>query len=683
MSDEKVPPPDPSAAPAPPTTEGSVTPTEPTPPVENGVPPVPVSEIRELPDPGPAPTPAPVPAPALAPTPASVKTGFLGGLFGKQAAPTAKTAPGQGKPHDVFREVAETVVFVVVLVLLLKTFIAEAFVIPTGSMATTLWGYQKPVTCPECAFNFPVNCSSQVDPANASDREDVIGCTCPNCRVNIYFQWTSPQIMPHILRQWNEDETHRPMIEDPPWHSGDRVLVAKFLYESGLRKPARHDVVVFKYPDGPQRNQTAMNYIKRLIGKPNETIGIHAGDVYVAQIAYTDKKESPEDLRALRKEMREDEANETFKADVIKPMDDPNRKFQIIRKSPEVLLALARPVYNNDHQPTDLAGLNMPRWHANKGWKPDAPMFPKKFAAEPAGDDVQWLRYRHLLRDPANRKIIDAKPQLITDFMGYNTAMTPRGQKPSGQNWVGDLILETEVQLDRAAKGDELWLELSKGIDRFQARFDLETGVCTLVRISTEKTSAVKGKDLVFSTDSKGVELGKKDTALKGSGTFKVRLANVDERLTLWVNDALPFGDGQDYDPPTKRGPDREINPAKNNDLNPAGIAVKGKPGLSVAKLQLGRDTYYTVNVEYSRADGEVPPGGWGDPNAWGKLRELPYKTLYVQPEHYLCMGDNSPESSDGRAWGLVPDRLLLGRALLVYFPFKPFGAETRIGVIK
>src|SRR5262245_38191131 len=61
-------------------------------------------------------------------------------------APAAQP-PGKAKqtaaPKDSSREIAETVVFVVVLVLLLKTFIAEAFVIPTGSMASTLWGYQK------------------------------------------------------------------------------------------------------------------------------------------------------------------------------------------------------------------------------------------------------------------------------------------------------------------------------------------------------------------------------------------------------------------------------------------------------------------------------------------------------------------------------------------------------------
>jgi hypothetical protein len=50
-------------------------------------------------------------------------------------------------------------------------------------------------------------------------------------------------------------------------------------------------------------------------------------------------------------------------------------------------------------------------------------------------------------------------------------------------------------------------------------------------------------------------------------------------------------------------------------------------------------------------------------------------------------MGDNSTQSSDGRDWGLVPDRLMLGRALVVYYPFKfPFwplnNPENRVGPI-
>src|SRR5690348_2541275 len=84
-------------------------------------------------------------------------------------APAAKPKP---KPHprDSLREVVETVVFVVALVLMLKLFVVEAFVIPTGSMAETLYGYQKIVTCPECGFEYPVNSSNEVDPPDGVKR---------------------------------------------------------------------------------------------------------------------------------------------------------------------------------------------------------------------------------------------------------------------------------------------------------------------------------------------------------------------------------------------------------------------------------------------------------------------------------------------------------------------------------
>jgi hypothetical protein len=104
------------------------------------------------------------------------------------AAAVAPTLPGSDKKppetKDTFREIVETVVFVVVLVLLLKAFMAEAFVIPTGSMATTLLGYHREVTCPECGFRFPLNLSKQMD-AQERDQEIVTGCTCPNCRLMI------------------------------------------------------------------------------------------------------------------------------------------------------------------------------------------------------------------------------------------------------------------------------------------------------------------------------------------------------------------------------------------------------------------------------------------------------------------------------------------------------------------
>ncbi len=90
-------------------------------------------------------------------------------------------------PKDVFREIVETVVFVVVLVLLLKTFVAEAFIIPTGSMAPTLLGFNQPVTCPECNYHFTVNRSSEVA-KNPRERGALLGYICPNCRKQL---WTN------------------------------------------------------------------------------------------------------------------------------------------------------------------------------------------------------------------------------------------------------------------------------------------------------------------------------------------------------------------------------------------------------------------------------------------------------------------------------------------------------------
>ena len=88
-------------------------------------------------------------------------------------------------PRDPAREVVETIVFVVVLVLLLKLFVTEAFVIPTGSMAETLYGYQKIITCPKCGHEFPVNSHDEVEGNQATGRKmPLYGYCCPNCRLS-------------------------------------------------------------------------------------------------------------------------------------------------------------------------------------------------------------------------------------------------------------------------------------------------------------------------------------------------------------------------------------------------------------------------------------------------------------------------------------------------------------------
>jgi len=535
--------------------------------------------------------------------------------------PQMKTEEGP-VVKDVFREIVETVVFVIVLVFLLKIFVAEAFVIPTGSMAETLLGYQRFVECPQCHIEFPVNCSQEVDPQDRP-RMEVDACSCPNCRFKEV--WRDPPGMPH----------KRTIKEPPSWGSGDRVLVSKFPYDKHhlerLGKPDRFNVVVFKFPKEPQKGFVPMNYIKRLIGLPGETIAIFNGDLYVGDVEY------PQNTHAQpAREQDRWEIDYTYPNDPAADAAFRANKFQILRKTPEIMLAMRRLVYDNDHQAADLIGKAPPRWQAdaNSHWAPDRDEAPKVFRTDGSGGDVEWIRYRHLIVERNNVQPIDGpvnpSPKEIMNFMGYNAGDPSNGRIET--NWVGDLMLECSVRVEN--NQGELILELAEGSERFHARFDLATGDCSLVQLGGREPKVLANQEKV----------------LTKPGTYALRFANFDDRLTLWVDGNLPFGEGVPYVPATPE-------PGHDNNKQPANIGVRGGANLSVSKVQLWRDTFYTV---------------YPDP-----AQQLGVKTMYVQPGHYLCLGDNSTESADSRSWGLVPERLMLGRALLVYWPV------TRAGVIR
>jgi signal peptidase I len=441
------------------------------------------------------------------------------------------------------------------------------------------------------------------------------------------------------------------------WSSGDRVLVAKFLFDTGLDRPRRYDVVVFRFPQRPLENGTPKNYIKRLLGLPGELLAIFFGNLYrsTVPVQFDDRHVDPNNLWQRKGGHGDDQRQYGMHEGGGDGHQFDASKFEMLRKPPETIVAMRRPVYDNDHPAKDLLGdPRFERWVSADGsaWKPDDK---RGFAHEGKNQQVEWLRYRHVHRESPGQ------PQLITDFLGYNAFVknspeedprhwrAPKPYNPGEHNWVGDLILECEVKVEKA--GGEFYMELSEGHDRFRACWQLDTGVCTLYRVR----------------DGKPAELSSKTTSLKGPGTYQLRFANVDDRLTVWVNRELPFGDGKDYEGPKQRGP-------QANDLQPASVGSKGA-AVQVHHLKLWRDVYYTQ-------DGAIPdagenPGGvnWAKPATWEPLRNLKYRTIYVQPRHYFCLGDNSAQSSDGREWGLVPERLMLGRALMVYYPFNRAGA--------
>jgi hypothetical protein len=70
------------------------------------------------------------------------------------AASAAPAASGTSSWAHTARETIESVAIAFALAFLFKTFEAEAFVIPTGSMAPTLMGRHKDVVCPECGYRY-------------------------------------------------------------------------------------------------------------------------------------------------------------------------------------------------------------------------------------------------------------------------------------------------------------------------------------------------------------------------------------------------------------------------------------------------------------------------------------------------------------------------------------------------
>lgn len=512
------------------------------------------------------------------------------------------------------RETIESIVIAFILAFLFRTFEAEAFVIPTGSMAPTLMGRHKDLLCPKCGSPYQVSASEEVtqDGVAWPDPRPVESGTCPMCRYTAFLGPRNPQRVNY------------------PSYNGDRILVSKFTYQMG--DPKRWDVIVFRYPGDAQ-----INFIKRLVGLPGETVRIQDGDIWI---------------RADR---------ETASA---------QKGFSIARKPPEKLLAMLQPVFDNDYMPK-IAAYGWPaRWQADSqqhapAWTSDDSAV---FETDGTAPGENWLRYHHRVPSSQQWQVVEErgapipalKPQLITDFTAYDTGKTRTRYSSDllpdadalGAHWVGDLALECTVDVEKP--GGELIFELCKGGRQFQCRFEVDTGRATL---------AISGPDL---RDWRPSAV----TPLKGPGRHSVRFSNCDNELLLWVDDRLVA-----FDAPTAY---RDLGNAKPHatDLAPAGAASKGA-AVRIGHLRLMRDLYYVAQIgdadrqrimdydaRYPLDDSPLDDSRSGDVRHHVDFR--------LGADQFFVLGDNSAKSKDSRLWGdeyWVGRELLIGKALFIYWP--------------
>ena len=306
------------------------------------------------------------------------------------------------------RETIESIIVAFVLAFLFRTFEAEAFVIPTGSMAPTLQGRHKDLVCPECGLGYRVGASSEVD----DDVQEAV----PKCET--IRDSTTKRATGRVDRVDSRQRSGRgdlpqlplsdvrPTRKAPKAASGRPITATGFWWRSFptiLPSPKRWDVVVFRFPGNGQ-----MNYIKRLVGLPRETVKIEQGDIYV------------------------------------KPADD--EQFEIVHKPAAKVWAMAQAVYNNDYVVDAMTAAGWPlRWQPMGSAEADgwASTDGGRSYETAGGEEESWIRYQHFTPNDRDWQRNGASwarhapplPHLITDFYAYNTGEQRAVARPTAPPW--------------------------------------------------------------------------------------------------------------------------------------------------------------------------------------------------------------------------------------------------------
>jgi signal peptidase I len=475
--------------------------------------------------------------------------------------PKPKSKKPAEKRKDRAAEIANTFEWLItafILAFVFRAFVMEAFRIPTGSMADTLKGAHFRLRCPECGYKYDYGFtphSYQMPPDTipsgvVSMRQPT---HCPSCGYLV------------------------PAGNGAPVANGDRILVLKCIYQ--FLEPNRWDVVVFKNPTDPSEN-----YIKRLIGLPNEAISIIDGDIYV--------------------------------------------DGQITHRPAAVLKEHWMPVYDHDFQPVNpnqRGAFNRHRWRVpfnfeGSAWKANEENQTQLVLDCPA-DETSVLAY-------GGRSAND-----FTVTYAYNDVRM-NANKPD----CNDLMVRLYAEPD-SAEG-RIGITLNKyGVD-YRAWLDL-SGEMVLAKFNGDRETVLQRQSV---------------PAPNGGAFALLKFANVNHQLLFeFDGNRLSFDLGRSSDA-LEHG---------SADSPPAAIFGAGK--LTVAHIALFRDTYYL-----SKADGGRTPRA---------TEEEPFQ---LNADEFFVLGDNSPNSEDGRWWGrpdvssrgteppragVVPRYYLVGKALFVYWP--------------
>ncbi len=583
------------------------------------------------------------------------------------------------------RDTVESVYIAIVLAFVLRAFLVEAFVIPTGSMANSLYGEYYELECPCCHYEYAHGRSA----IQARPDRRVVGngwlpydARCPNCS----YPYKGDKATPVRLR------------------GGDRVIVLKYIYD--FAPPKAWDVVVFK---NPQNNRE--NFIKRLIGLPGETIEIVRGDVF-----YQAKGDDT---------------------------------WRIKRKPLAAQEAMWQNVFTNDDRPDkemlNELGIEQPGWQLGQNGQPwDITLFDGRVFAFKGSDQLSGLEFNPGITAfrPTNgynaptyereASKMDPEEDICTDWKlstiiipsqseDFQVCMTfvsfaDRFRAEFNGNGLVRLLYQPRGLNPDDPKAWTVWGE--SNIGAFSAGKGREVSLSV---VDFRAMLWIDGKPLLQSTDEQydhGYQKATDRSTLRERIQYNENLiADLQAQSSLDAKKRL--ADVKAKQAKLLQQWDWFQKPAVQ-------IAALGK-SIELWHTKLQRDVYYTSPIlQTSEAIAEDLSGGRyhidvsgrqfdylkdmlknpsepGGVNSWKKndygrflawgVTGNPIHLRENENDHdldeYFCLGDNSPLSHDGRAWegaapslrlydkdgnfqyqlGTVPRYNILGRALFVYWP--------------
>jgi len=453
-------------------------------------------------------------------------------------------------------------------------------------------------------------------------------------------------------------------------------------------EPKRFDVVVFQYNTDwmsrESQNSSAMhvsesnkkiNYIKRLVGLPDEKLVVSGGDLFLRKNG-TDEiirkwEVSPETQKILWYPISKSFAptlHEKPKKDnplhdeIVKQLDTLNFPWNgaesatpgVTREPNSLKFDGSAPVTLNYRFPATNIYLKQGRWpfshencpEANKeGVKTESgfvmrnPETKSKDITAYVSNTWEGVQCPNcgqiefpLVPKPSSGPVLEARGS--TNFF-YG-----------GRHTVNDLRLDLDVNLDAAGGA----VQIQVGSSEHSALWNLPISGAGLPAVDT-----ASGK----------VHPVKKDAPALAAGRHQISLAYVDGTVIATL-------DGQDFE--TIKIPVAILGAAAADLKTVATVSFAGVKG-TLTHLDLYRDLYYTPmidtnsppSLQMSARQQSSPKLRWmEDPDREG--REWTY-VAQIPKGQFLMMGDNSPSSSDGRVWGFVPESELVGRASFVWWP--------------